>query len=238
MKNLKPNKPLDSILLIGTTCQLMGATRLLKGKVGKIFQIAIFCKQQKTFAFTKFIAKRLGIKMELTERKKVSYRGHGWPGKIFIGNNSMEYEKAAALPYGKKLWRIPGCRYCPNPFGIDVDLTLADPWGIEKTDTPGKTMVMVWSEQGKKFLESINDLVIEKDIDIQSVKKSIDWEALKKRQKFVEYYAGIKVPSKVAVAAELEQIQTIIYQKILKTVRLPDILYKVMAHLPDIGKII
>lgn len=44
----------------------------------------------------------------------------------------IAWEKAALMPFGKKLWMVPGCNICGNPFGIDVDITVLDPWNIEK----------------------------------------------------------------------------------------------------------
>ncbi len=238
MKNLRFKKPLESILLIGTTCQLLAATRLLNGRVNKIIQIAIFCKQQKTIGLTKFIAKRLGIQFEQNRGHQMSYRGKGWPGRITIDEKEISFEEAASLPYGKRLWRVPGCLCCPNPFGIGVDLTLADPWGLEESGALGKTLVLIWTEQGKKLLELNRDLLIEESIDIPSVKKSIGWQALEHRRVLVDYYAGAEVPFRVICAGVAERISTRIYEATLESMNLPDILYKVMAHIPDAATLV
>lgn len=155
-----------------------------------------------------------------------------------IDNRSIAYEKVAALPYGKRLWRVPGCLCCPNPLGVNVDLTLADPWGIEKPGTAGKTLVMVWTDQGKELLQSNDDLLLQDNVNIHTVQESLGWQALKRSQVMVDYYAGKKVPFRVLTTAVGEQIQTRIYEKVLENMKLPDMLYKIMAHMPDIGKLV
>lgn len=236
MKNLRFDRMPKSLVLIGTCCQLIGATQLLKGTVEHVFKIALFCKQQKTLASTLFIAKRMGITPEnIKKMKHIRYRGNGWPGDVCIDGRCIPWEDVAALPYGKRLWRIPGCRTCPNPFGVDVDLTLADPWGIECNDTLGKTMVLVWSTKGQQLLESAMDLVIDRQLGIDDIKHSIDWDDMLKRQALTDYYAGCETPFRVSLAGRIDRLQTSFYEKILERVWLPGMAYKVLAHLPDIG---
>jgi coenzyme F420-reducing hydrogenase beta subunit len=233
MKNLRPPLSAKSILLIGTSCQLLAATHLLKGQVERIIQVAILCKQQKMFAATQFMARRLGLRIDMSGNHAIRYRGGGWPGEIMIDNRSMSYDAAAALPFGKRLWRIPGCLCCPNPLGINVDLTLADPWGIDGPGSLGKTMALVWTDHGRHLLESNKNVVVEQGISIDAVKHSIDWEGLQVRQQLVDYYAGIEVPIRVKCIGLAEKYQTGILEKILETVQLPKAAYKILAHLPD-----
>ena len=139
-----------TILLIGTTCQLLAAEYFLKKKCEQLYKIALFCKQQKNLKSTCFLAKRTGFSPIDKNGAQVEYRGGNWPGQVKIGGKTMKWETAAALPYGKRLWRVPGCRMCPNPFGGGADLTLADPWGIDKAGDFGNTLIAVWTEKGKK----------------------------------------------------------------------------------------
>lgn len=187
---------------------------------------------------TRFLAKRLGIDPLREPIRDIRYRGNGWPGEVCINGKVMPWEEAAALPYGKRLWRVPGCRSCPNPLGIGVDLTLADPWHIEPQDTVGMTMVMVWSQRGKDLLAAGRDLVMGRELDIDTVKESIGWNDLIKKQMLVGYYAGLAVPRNVMVAGGLERFQTRLYEMILDHhVKLPEIAYKILAHFPNLSDI-
>ncbi len=237
LENLRFDGKIRSIAIIGTTCQLLAASKLLKGRVEKLIRIAVLCKQQKHLGFTKFIGKRLGI-TDLAKCSEVEYRGTGWPGQVSIDKCLLDWEQATAIPFGKRLWRIPGCLVCPNPFGYKADITLADPWGLESRNTAGKTMVVAWTDTGKDLLQNTPHLHFDPQLRVANIKRSIDWPNLLRKKELVNFYLGKKVPGLVAFAGRLEKLQTTVLEKGLETVRLPDFLYKVIAHLPDPFKLI
>jgi coenzyme F420-reducing hydrogenase beta subunit len=235
MMHVRSAKPQSNILLVGTTCQLLGARLLLK-KVERIHTIALLCKQQKTFAFTRFLARRLGIEPDLD--LSPCYRGSGWPGETVLGGRSIPYSRGAALPFGKRLWRVPGCRCCPNPLGIDVDLTLADPWDIEGCMGSGMTMVMVWSQQGQQLMESVPGLAVDRRLRLKEVKKSIAWSDIMARNSLVDYYAHQCVERRTRIAGWMERAQSSLYEHILEGYNIPEIASRVLARLPDLPTII
>lgn len=65
---------------------------------------------------------------------KAQYRGIGWPGLVQINNKVLSWHRAAQVPFGRRLWTVPGCNVCGDPFGIEVnsDLSLMDPWKFDK----------------------------------------------------------------------------------------------------------
>ena len=236
-KNLRLTTPIKKILIIGTPCQLMGAEKLLKNRVQQIYKIAVFCKQQKTLGFLKFMVKRLRVSLTREFDTEISFRGEGWPGKLKVGTEKMDWAQAAALPFGKRLWRVPGCRFCANPCGVNVDLTLADPWGIDEAEGLGKTLTLVWTEQGQDLIDQNKDLLAIESIDAMSAKISMDWAALQRKQRLAHYYAGRKVRLRVKVGGIGERLQTRVYEDFLSRVRLPVIGYKILSHLPDLAGI-
>lgn len=232
-KNLNKINEKGPILLIGTTCQLLAAERILKKTSQQIYKIAIFCKQQKNLRSTCFMAKRLRVDPIDEDNTDIEYRSGPWPGYVQIDGKQMKWEVAAALPYGKRLWRIPGCRFCPNPFGVDVDLTLADPWGIDRPGEPGNTLIAVWTQKGKDLLNSSQEHLVLKDIDKNLLAHSVSWKDIQRKNLLVDYYLGQKVSWNINIAGLAERMQTFFFQKLLERTVLPEFAYKILAHLPD-----
>ena len=236
-ENLKLKAATKTMLVIGTPCQLLGAERLLKNQTQRIYKIAIFCKQQKTFGFLHFMARRLGVSFDQESTMEISFRGEGWPGRLRIGSKSIAYEHAAALPFGKRLWRVPGCLFCPNPCGANADLTLADPWGIEQPGALGKTLTLVWTKQGQDLIDQNKELLGIEPIDVVSAKISLDWPGVQRKQRLADYYLGRKVRFRTMLGGIGERIQTQVYEAFLNRFRLSELGCKILAHLPNLGGI-
>lgn len=233
-RNLDVVKKMHSILLIGTTCQLLAAENLLKERCEHIFKVAIFCKQQKNIKSTFHMARRLNQESFDMNSDTVEYRGGNWPGQVRIKGKAMKWEIAAALPFGKRLWRVPGCRMCSNPFGKDSDLTLADPWGIDQAGGPGNTLTVVWTEKGRELLAVCKGKLNIKNIDKSLLPKSIIWRDICRKRILADYYLDKKVSMNIRFAGRAERLQTALFENLLERVSLPDILYKIMARLPDL----
>jgi len=221
------------VLLVGTTCQLLAAERLLKNTCKQIYKIAIFCKQQKNLKSTCFMAKRLGLDPLDRDYAQVEYRGVNWPGRVQINGKQMKWETAASLPYGKRLWRVPGCRLCSNPFGIEADLTLADPWGLDQAGTPGNTLVAVWTLKGRALLEGCQHQLTIKEIDKAFLSRSVTWRDIQRKRLLVDYYAGVKVPLHVHLCGLTERFQTSMFELLLEHSVLPEFAYRVLGRIPD-----
>jgi coenzyme F420-reducing hydrogenase beta subunit len=234
-KNLRIGRTpaVDSLLLIGTACQLMGAERLLKKRVANLVKVAMLCKQQKTLGATRYYANRLDTRFDTASPHAVSYRGNGWPGRVLINHGSIDWEVAAAVPYGKRLWNVPGCTYCGNPAGGDVDLTLADPWHIEKRNGLGKTLVIAWTEKGLQLIDQHRDELVCEPVTLETVKMSIGWAQIRRRQPLIDYHLGLRVPPRTRFTGLAERLQTTLLEKLFEHTKLPGLLHKVVAHLPD-----
>lgn len=222
-----------TVLLIGTTCQLLAAERCLRKKCERIYKIAIFCKQQKNLKSTCFMAKRLGLGPINRDDAQVEYRGGNWPGQVTINGKGMKWEAVAGLPYGKRLWRVPGCRLCPHPFGIGADLTLADPWGIDRAGEPGNTLIAVWTKKGDELLGSCRESLQIREIDKTLLPGSVTWKDIRRKRLLVDYYSGMKVPVNIRLGGLAERLQTASLETLLAHVGLPNFAYKVLGHLPD-----
>lgn len=90
----------------------------------------------------------------------VRYRGNGWPGMFsveFQGPNGPEVKELTYEDsWGKTLqkhrqWR---CYVCPDHTGEYADIAVGDPWHKPpEGDNPGRSLVLVRTERGKKFLD-------------------------------------------------------------------------------------
>ena len=222
----------ESLVVIGTNCQLLGVENLFPGSQSEITKIALLCKQQKTYEFTKFVGRRLGEKVGMNT--PVRYRGGGWPGCTRVGKKKMSYADAVALPFGKKLWMVPGCRFCGNPFGYNADITLSDPWGVSSETECGETLIWVRSAKGVKFLESCRKaLVLEKmDHDSAQAQKLVGWASYRRKQRLIPYYLGEQLPFRIKTVAKLAGLQRRVYEGLLSRVPLPDIAVRVISRLP------
>ncbi len=241
LKNLRIKDRLKSLLIVGTPCQLIAAEALAGKKAERIFKVAIFCKQQKDFRATEYFAKRL--KIHNGDKvpgiiKSLTFRGEGWPGRVKINQRDLAWEQAAGVPFGKRLWRVPGCRFCPDPFGIDVDLTLMDPWGVRHKNTFGETLAIVWTPEGHRLLQTAAGELEIVSLGLETGKRSMNINDMCRKAVLVDYYSRRPVSPRTMLAGISERFQIKSYESLLERYSLPAALHKLIAHIPDFRDLI
>jgi len=88
--NLKKNpagRPLKRLLFIGTNCQLQAAENFYRGTSTELFQVAIYCKQQKTLDYVRWLRREMNQPEDM--EAPIYFRGQGWPGKIRSGTQTL-----------------------------------------------------------------------------------------------------------------------------------------------------
>jgi coenzyme F420-reducing hydrogenase beta subunit len=220
----------ESLLLVGTNCQLIGADNFYRKSNINTLKIAILCKQQKNFEFTRFVGRLL--KEYVGMETPVRYRGDGWPGKMKVGQKEINYRNAAALPFGKRLWTVPGCRFCGNPFGLNADITLADPWGLKTDEKYGENLIWIRTKKGEKLLECCRDNIIMKHVSLDESKKSVAWKEYQKKQVLINYYMGVSFPTLYRLLINLAQHQRSLYETLLERYHFPRIILKIFGKTP------
>ena len=125
-------QPCKRLMLVGTACQLRALNSIIKDKCDEVVRVCIFCKQQKTLDSTRFLAKMMGTSVPPNLKFRPRYRGDGWPGIVRVDGFELPWNRAAQIPFGKRLWTVPGCGICGDSFGMEAgaDITLMDPWTI------------------------------------------------------------------------------------------------------------
>lgn len=234
--NIDKVKKCDRLMIVGTSCQLRALEVALKGKFKELIKVCIFCKQQKTLESTKFLAKAMGYKIPENLNFSTRYRGNGWPGIVRVGEAELPWNRAAQLPFGRRLWTVPGCNVCGDSFGMEceADITLMDPWKIRTTNKLGETLVTVHTERGISLLHQCENLVLENK-EYEEVKPALGLDDVWRKRMLVPFFRGDTSDDVILRAGNAEQKQRRFLQAIaMKLPRLPFIFYRIMCRFPDL----
>lgn len=230
----------NRLMIIGTSCQLRALEKVLKNKCNELIKICIFCKQQKSIESTRFLAKIMGTIVPENLIFKAQYRGIGWPGLVQINNKVLSWHRAAQVPFGRRLWTVPGCNVCGDPFGIEVnsDLSLMDPWKIRQENALGETLVVVNTLAGLNLLEHTPHLVLEEK-SYKEIEVSLDLRDIERKRQLVPFFRGEYCSFKIKFAGGMERLQRSYLQSMVAILpRLPLLGYRIICKIPDIRNII
>lgn len=228
-------KKCKRLMIVGTSCQLRALTEIVKNKCEELFTVCIFCKQQKTLDSTKFFAKITGTKIPVDLKFSACYRGDGWPGIVKINKAKLSWNRAAQLPFGRRLWTVPGCDICGDSFGIEAgaDISLMDPWTIRPENEWGETLITVHSEKGFELLKNIPNLILEEK-SFKEVEPALSLKDVWRKQQLVPFFRGETTEDKLVKAGKAEIKQRRLLQHIAeKMPRMPILFYRILCKLPD-----
>lgn len=229
-----------NLMIVGTSCQLRALDTALKGRFDNIIKVCIFCKQQKTLDSTRFLAKLVKRKISPDRPFSVSYRGAGWPGIVRINGGEIRYSRAAQLPFGRRLWTVPGCDACGDPFGqfAGADIALTDPWEIERANDRGHTVVRAMSPAGRNLLDKCPQLELIPRT-YEEIRPALDFTGIKRKQALVPYFRGEKTPAHIAAAGRAERMQRAMLSFVVDSLpRMPMIFYRALCKLPDLRNLL
>ena len=231
--NIQSIKRCRRLLVVGTACQLRALYRYVKGKCDEIYSICIYCKQQKTFESTQYLAKLAGENLKtISDLKFVEYRGKGWPGRCQFNNSEVAWEFAASLPFGKRLWCVSGCDNCGNPYGETSDITIMDPWGIEIDRSQGESLFSVNTQKGVELLQSFSSHIRYQEQETDKIKQSLSIDDIKKKNELLPYYLGMEVSLKLQRKGERIVRKRRCLETLLSTLpRMPKVFYKIIFRL-------
>ena len=234
-RNINKIQKCKRLIVIGTSCQLKAINSILKGKADEIIRICIFCKQQKTLDSTRFLAKIMGANISENKEFFVRYRGLGWPGIVRVKESELPYSRAAQIPFGRRLWTVPGCDICGDSFGInaEADISLMDPWKIRLANDLGERLTIVHTEKGLNLLEKIPFLKLEKK-NFNEIEKALDSKDIWRKQQLVSFFRGENCDKNIFNAGKAEQKQRKFLRSIVeKFPKMPIIFYRILCKIPD-----
>lgn len=160
------------VLFSGTPCQISGLKGYLRNKeYDNLLAIDVVCHgvigPTILQDYIKYIENSTGLQvsgMNFRNKQKFGWRLHK---ATFEGKERNNPQKIVELdepfPLYDKLFYRPSCFACPyTSFDRVGDVTLADYWGIEKTNHPfndnrGVNLIMLNSIKGKRLFQAISD---------------------------------------------------------------------------------
>lgn len=219
-------RPLSRLLYIGTNCQIQGGERYFKGSGVELVKVGIICKQQKTRAYTRWARRKL--RQSPQENTPICFRGPGWPGTLCSGNSQY---RNYFRPFAMELWRVPGCRSCPNAWGEGSDILLADPWNIVRPEAgnPGLTMTVLRSEAALELWKiAAPYLREERELTAEDVKKSMDWACYRHKQAQIPYFLGRESSPWRRATYGLLETQRSLYGWLFDKFPVPELVEKVL----------
>lgn len=195
-----------------------------------MYSVCIFCKQQKNFKSTRFIAKLAGEKIKyITDLKNVEYRGDGWPGICKFNGKRLPWEKAATLAFGKKLWCVHGCNICGNPYGRNTDITVMDPWWLKVDRTLGESLFSVNSGNARILLQALSSYIDYNAMSVSDVTPALSINVLKEKNKLIPYFRGETVSEEIRKKGDRIVRKRLLLERLLYIVpRMPNIFYRVI----------
>ena len=227
---LEKVKPCNRLMIVGTSCQLYAMERALKGMYQELIKVCIFCKQQKNLNSTLWLGKAMGYKHLTPTHLTTCYRGEGWPGNLRVMDKKLPWEKAAILPFGRRLWTVGGCNVCGDPFGasIGADIALMDPWVIRQENELGESLAIVHTTVGLQLIAETPHLVAEEK-SFEEVRPALGINDIRAKRLCVAWFRGEKVEPKVAKAAKTEMRTRRFLEKFLSiSPKLPFICYRLL----------
>jgi coenzyme F420 hydrogenase subunit beta len=148
-------------VFIGKPCDASAVSELcrrdpeLRKKIGLI--LTFFCAGTPSTRGTLNLLNDLHV--DPHQVKEIHYRGEGWPGEFRVTSDGQP--KTHRLSYKESWGRLTAyrplrCNLCPDGLGRVADIACGDAWeSHEANGDPGRSLVLVRTEQGREFLEKV-----------------------------------------------------------------------------------
>lgn len=193
------------VLVTCLPCQTRGLRALLDKHGIAYFIIALVCSGQLTKEATYDFLKR--NKIAIGDVKSLRYRGYGWPSGMNIETKKGEHYYFDNLDsdwryfFHSTIYNANKCFSCKDTFGVNADISVADPWfkRYKETEKTGCSIVAVYSEPAAELVQQmINDkmLVVHEEISAEEYEKS-QRGTLEKKQRYIEHPRLIRVLVKI-----------------------------------------
>lgn len=179
----------DRLLIIGLPCQIKGARQLLANVRCKVYAIAIICRKTKDFRFADYVRRY----HHLADDEPWVFRGYGWPG--IIGNPDgahSDYSSFSAIPFGLDIWNVEACSRCADCLAMDAaDLTVGDPWGIDRANSNGCNFLLVNTPAGADLLAEADADITREPLSRDEALSVVDRSAVNRKVDRLRYYTGL-----------------------------------------------
>ena len=176
------------ILVTCLPCQVKAVRKILEENKIESFIVALTCSAQMSKEATHFLFNKFGI--EEKDIEFFRYRGNGWPSGVQIKTRTNKYFfhniKSIWIDiFHSQLFTLKRCFSCKDTFGLEADMSVADPWLERYTTTEhiGATLVVAHTDKGNGLIQEAlqsGTLKLKENISQFEAVKSQDWTLKKK----------------------------------------------------------
>lgn len=228
LKEILNSKKEEKFAVVGLPCHIKALRKLektkpdLKKKI--ISHIGLFCNHTPSFEATKYLLKR--HKIDKKNVKFLSYRGHGWPGKMEIKTTDK-----VLLLLPSDYWPIIGadkfslekCKKCNDATAELADISCGDAWLPEfEKDKIGTSIIICRNTTAQNILNQMRkeNIVTIKEINIQKVIESQIRPLCTKKRGFWNYLSLFKNDPIAFLKCRIQLVgeKHILFNKVIKII--------------------
>ena len=155
IKNIK-----SPILITCLPCQISPIKRLMDNNKIETIILALVCSTQLEKEATYYFLEKNNI--DIKKVKEFRYRGNGWPSGIQVKTDEKEYffhnnDSKWIDVFHSQIFNLDRCLSCKDTFGLDADISIADPWlkRYVETDKIGSSIVIAHTNRGEDVIISM-----------------------------------------------------------------------------------
>jgi len=146
------------ILVTCLPCQVKAVRKILEENKIESFIVALTCSAQMSKEATHFLFDKFGI--EEKDIEFFRYRGNGWPSGVQIKTRTNKYffhnnKSIWTDIFNSHLFALKRCFSCKDTFGLEADISVADPWleRYKTMDEIGNTLVLAHTDKGNELIQ-------------------------------------------------------------------------------------
>ncbi len=181
-------------IIVGTPCIISGIKRYVKEtrvNEDNLLFLGLFCDKTLNLNIIKYFEYLYKIGAEKIE--EFNYRNkekEGWPGGVKIKFNSgrelfLNREERIKV---KEFFQLERCLYCFDKLNKSADISFGDCYINGRSDTLGKSNVIVRTKKGQRIFNKYLDLFDYRTEGIEEIKKS---QGIKHKRKNIEFARSI-----------------------------------------------
>lgn len=175
----------EKVLVCGSPCQMAALRAFLKKDYENLIIVDFICRgtnSPKVFRkYLDYLEKRFDSKVVYFKAKNKELGWRQLTSKVCFENGKTLYDTKDTSFFttgylSTGVYTRPSCYECKfKGFPRISDITLADFWGAEKVvgkeldEDMGTSLVMLNSQKGLKYFESIKDRIVEKKIPFETI---------------------------------------------------------------------
>ncbi|MDD5069540.1 MAG: Coenzyme F420 hydrogenase/dehydrogenase, beta subunit C-terminal domain [Candidatus Omnitrophica bacterium] len=209
VKTLK-DYPDKKYVVVGTSCSILGIRKFLGyfdiPKDNCLF-LGLFCEKTMNFNMIKFFGDRYRTKKEkLNEFTFRNKNPLGWPGSVGLGFDSgrtcfVDRRERMNL---KKFFQLNRCLFCLDKFNLKADISCGDCYIVGKSDSRGKSSVIVRSKLGQEIFNRYSYLF---ESEVETIDSIVSAQNITEKDKNLLYLLAALKNQRTPISRELARLK-------------------------------